>query len=225
MAMAKPREMLPQSVRFEVFRRDDFTCRYCGRSSPEVTLHVDHVHPFSEGGSDDLDNLVSACRECNTSKSAKLGIKPPPFPTTLKDSAMSSHPLIGLYGHTLTADGEYQYQFKILGTINANHTLFAVGFYSWDDARDTNVGFLELVDLISETKCALYVSHREWQFRGRNPNYQRKVRHKRARGEETFCKPGTGQYYNTPEEMSERIKRDDEQRKDALQHGRSPYPW
>lgn len=35
-------------------------------------LHCDHVHPKSKGGSDDLDNLVTACESCNTSKGDKL---------------------------------------------------------------------------------------------------------------------------------------------------------
>jgi 5-methylcytosine-specific restriction endonuclease McrA len=37
-------------VRFEVFKRDNFTCRYCGRKTPEVVLEVDHVVPVAEDG-------------------------------------------------------------------------------------------------------------------------------------------------------------------------------
>lgn len=56
-------------TRFEIFKRDNFTCRYCGRSSPEVVLEVDHVVPTSEHGTDDPINLVSACWSCNRGKS------------------------------------------------------------------------------------------------------------------------------------------------------------
>lgn len=56
-------------VRFEVFKRDDFTCRYCGRKSPEVVLEVDHIVPVCEGGSDDPMNLATSCWECNSGKS------------------------------------------------------------------------------------------------------------------------------------------------------------
>ena len=55
--------------RFEVFKRDKFTCQYCGRSAPDVTLEVDHIQPRSKGGSDDLLNLVTSCRDCNAGKS------------------------------------------------------------------------------------------------------------------------------------------------------------
>lgn len=57
-------------TRFEVFRRDNFTCRYCGASAPEVTVTVDHVTPVTLGGSDEPNNLVTACHDCNAGKSS-----------------------------------------------------------------------------------------------------------------------------------------------------------
>jgi hypothetical protein len=57
-------------TRFEVLRRDDHTCRYCGGKSPDVTLTVDHVVPVSLGGADDPTNLVAACKDCNAGKSS-----------------------------------------------------------------------------------------------------------------------------------------------------------
>lgn len=56
-------------TRFEIFKRDDFTCRYCGRTSPEVVLQVDHIVPRAAGGSDDPLNLATSCWECNSGKS------------------------------------------------------------------------------------------------------------------------------------------------------------
>ena len=56
-------------LRFEVFKRDCFTCRYCGRKSPDVVLEADHIIPRSEGGADDEMNLVTSCWECNRGKS------------------------------------------------------------------------------------------------------------------------------------------------------------
>lgn len=57
-------------VRFEVLRRDEHTCQYCGQMAPDVVLTVDHVVPVSLGGSDDPSNLVAACRDCNAGKSS-----------------------------------------------------------------------------------------------------------------------------------------------------------
>lgn len=56
--------------RFKVFSRDDFRCVYCGRSPKEhhITLEVDHIHPRSKKGSDNLENLATACYDCNRGK-------------------------------------------------------------------------------------------------------------------------------------------------------------
>lgn len=59
-------------TRFEVFKRDRFTCAYCGRTPPEVLLHVDHVVPRAAGGTDALANLITACATCNQGKAARM---------------------------------------------------------------------------------------------------------------------------------------------------------
>lgn len=63
------RKGLSKKTRFEVFKRDSFTCQYCGKSAPDVILVVDHLHPVSKGGSNDLLNLVTSCEGCNSGKS------------------------------------------------------------------------------------------------------------------------------------------------------------
>lgn len=60
-----------KTVRFEVFKRDSFTCQYCGAKAPEVVLHCDHIHPVAEGGTNDIMNLVAACADCNGGKGAR----------------------------------------------------------------------------------------------------------------------------------------------------------
>lgn len=59
-------------TRFEVLRRDNYACRYCGASAPDVKLTVDHVMPLALGGSDKPDNLVAACVDCNAGKSSSV---------------------------------------------------------------------------------------------------------------------------------------------------------
>lgn len=68
--MAK-RKSLTKGVRFEVFKRDRFTCLYCGAHPPQVKLHVDHVIAVANGGSNDIDNLATSCDSCNLGKSDK----------------------------------------------------------------------------------------------------------------------------------------------------------
>lgn len=57
-------------LRYEILRRDSYTCRYCGRSAPEVPLRVDHVTPVALGGGDQPTNLVTSCHDCNGGKSS-----------------------------------------------------------------------------------------------------------------------------------------------------------
>ena len=65
-----PRKGLSKKLRFEVFKRDDFSCQYCGATPPKVILEVDHIEPVALGGADDMDNLITACFPCNRGKSA-----------------------------------------------------------------------------------------------------------------------------------------------------------
>ncbi|HEY7236542.1 MAG TPA: HNH endonuclease [Gemmatimonadaceae bacterium] len=86
-------------VRFAVLTRDRFTCRYCGRSAPGVELQVDHVYPASRGGSDKIENLVAACRDCNASKSDKVL---PPMPRPIPPEqlvAVEATPQLKLLAH------------------------------------------------------------------------------------------------------------------------------
>lgn len=63
---------ITKKTRFEVFKRDSFTCQYCGRSAPDVILHVDHIQPVSKDGGDDILNLITSCVECNQGKKDRL---------------------------------------------------------------------------------------------------------------------------------------------------------
>lgn len=57
-------------LRFEILRRDNHACRYCGATAPEVKLLVDHVVPEALGGPTEPANLVTACEPCNSGKSS-----------------------------------------------------------------------------------------------------------------------------------------------------------
>lgn len=69
----RARDALPARLRFDVLQRDGFRCAYCGRSggAPGVVLHVDHVVPLVAGGATTVDNLVTACEECNLGKATR----------------------------------------------------------------------------------------------------------------------------------------------------------
>ncbi|SHJ71341.1 HNH endonuclease [Bradyrhizobium lablabi] len=65
------RAALSQKLRFEVFKRDSFTCQYCGRKAPEVILQCDHVKPVVAGGDADILNLITSCFDCNSGKGGR----------------------------------------------------------------------------------------------------------------------------------------------------------
>lgn len=69
--MAK-RKAIPKSIRFEVFKRDSFTCQYCGATAPACVLVIDHILPVAKGGDADILNLITSCDSCNSGKSDRL---------------------------------------------------------------------------------------------------------------------------------------------------------
>ena len=61
----RPRPRIALSKR-EILRRDNYTCQYCGRKGPPMT--IDHVYPRHLGGGHTWENLVAACPSCNRRK-------------------------------------------------------------------------------------------------------------------------------------------------------------
>ncbi len=65
------REYISGKLRWEIFKRDDFTCQFCGKTINQTLLHVDHILPVSKGGKSVVSNLQTLCEECNLRKSNK----------------------------------------------------------------------------------------------------------------------------------------------------------
>ncbi len=57
-------------IRQDVFAKYGGRCAYCGIEITEKSMQVDHIHPKIFKGSDDIENLNPACKECNNYKSA-----------------------------------------------------------------------------------------------------------------------------------------------------------
>jgi len=64
-------------MRYEIFKRDNFSCKYCGRDveNDKIKLHLDHIIPVSKGGKDIPTNLNTSCSECNLGKYDRLQSK------------------------------------------------------------------------------------------------------------------------------------------------------
>lgn len=65
------RKGISKKTRFSVFARDGFQCRYCGAQSDSTILVIDHIHPVCQGGTNDVENLITACEPCNQGKSGR----------------------------------------------------------------------------------------------------------------------------------------------------------
>jgi len=60
---------IPGSVRYEVLRRAGTRCESCGISIKDRALEVDHIHPVSKGGRNEISNYQALCYVCNSQKS------------------------------------------------------------------------------------------------------------------------------------------------------------
>lgn len=55
----------------QVWERDKMICFYCKQLCTETNKTVDHIKPLHKGGSNDMENLVTACKKCNQEKGKK----------------------------------------------------------------------------------------------------------------------------------------------------------
>jgi len=69
-----PRRRVAFSRR-NLYRRDNYTCHYCGRRPTHGRLTIDHVVPRSQGGRTSWENCVLACEECNKRKSDRSAVE------------------------------------------------------------------------------------------------------------------------------------------------------
>lgn len=63
------RPPIPASLRREVYARDGYACLHCGATEH---LSLDHIHPWSLGGPDTLENLQTLCKPCNSRKGTRV---------------------------------------------------------------------------------------------------------------------------------------------------------
>ncbi len=64
------RRPISKRMRFEIFKRDEFACQYCGQTPPAVVLEIDHIVAVISGGSSERHNLITSCFDCNRGKGA-----------------------------------------------------------------------------------------------------------------------------------------------------------
>lgn len=63
------RRKLTKTERQEIYDKCHGCCAYCGYPLEYKDMQADHVIPLYNGGKDELDNMLPACRSCNHYKS------------------------------------------------------------------------------------------------------------------------------------------------------------
>jgi len=63
------RKIMTEDERNEIFERDNWKCVFCGDTQ---NLQLDHIIPFSKGGTTDKSNLQTLCKKCNYKKGTKI---------------------------------------------------------------------------------------------------------------------------------------------------------
>lgn len=68
--LRKSQRQIDLKVSWAVFRRDGYRCRYCGNDHTPLT--VDHIVCWEQLGDSVIENLITACRNCNKNRGNKL---------------------------------------------------------------------------------------------------------------------------------------------------------
>lgn len=175
--MAKNRKNLSKRTRFEVFKRDDFQCRYCGSRAPEIVLHVDHIVAVANGGTDALENLIAACESCNAGKAAReLGEKAPPIPVSAAETMVDRAEQIEAYREAMAEWIEQRNAMRVEVAVAVyeaiwghedpgkmladEHAMNAMGFVE-------KLGFkkvLELATVTGRQTRKFYSFHKAWRY-------------------------------------------------------------
>jgi transcriptional regulator with XRE-family HTH domain len=70
------REPITRELKMLIAEKDNYECVYC---SAQAVLQVDHVYPYSLGGTNEPENLVTCCDKCNRKKQARTQLPPMVF--------------------------------------------------------------------------------------------------------------------------------------------------
>lgn len=133
------------AIRGRVLERDHFKCRRCGASA-EAILHVDHIVPKSRGGTDDIDNLQTLCRDCNLGKRDR-----PPHAADLRTQREAAKVVPGLIGWFAfgrpgkpPTEEDLGWQVHVVDEVAGK---YLVQRFSWIDGSPTSAVFVTPEDM------------------------------------------------------------------------------
>lgn len=160
------RKPLSKRTRFEVFKRDGFACVYCGAHPPAVILHVDHVVPVKGGGTNAIENLVTACAGCNGGKSAvPLSRKPASLKSIHADAEEREAQIVGYRNFCIQRDARIEADVSAVDAVFQEHN---PGYRLNDFAKRSVRRFLNQlsVDEVVEAVDIAYSASRpdQWKY-------------------------------------------------------------
>lgn len=149
------RKGIQPGQRWRIFARDSFTCRYCGQQPPDVVLEVDHVVAVANSGSNDDDNLVTACVDCNRGKSAKsMPAAKSPGSEGLQKAFQVAAEVPAVYGCFIDAAETASLMIKDKSGVSFEVAALAIGVCAmriaadvWNETRDSKSAKREFLKL------------------------------------------------------------------------------
>lgn len=133
---------ISNTQKFTIFKLDSFTCQYCGKKRPDVTLEVDHIVPVSKGGLSKIVNMVTSCKACNSSKNNSILET---YPDTILEAILRRHEYL-------------KTENKCSHISNQNPTQKTSQLFGKDVITDNKTGLLNATELIkSITKLKIMV--------------------------------------------------------------------
>lgn len=166
-----------QRLRFEIFKRDEFTCQYCGRTPPAVVLNCDHVVPVSGDGTDDPLNLITSCWDCNIGKSnVPLSQVPRPIGEQLEEATERRLQVNALNEFLMEQRAAVDTQVKQLGIYFYNLMASDRDRDQWVFPNDraasirtflkhlTYAEILEAMDIATKIRASLNNNEKRWKY-------------------------------------------------------------
>ncbi len=155
----KKRTAISKKTRFEVFKRDGFSCQYCGAHPPEAILEADHIQPVADGGPDHIDNLITSCFSCNRGKGARpLHAVPQSLSAKAQEVKEREEQIHGYYAALAQKRERIE---REIDEIDLIFSKFHPGYTLADSARRSVKNFLEKLGLPAVIE-AMEISGDRW---------------------------------------------------------------
>ena len=160
------RKALSKKIRFDIFKRDYFTCQYCGDTPPKVVLQVDHINPVKLGGTNEQDNLITSCQPCNIGKGAGSLSNIPQSLKEKSDSTAEKEAQIKGYNKILKKKQNRLESevWQVVHVIDEDKNSISKKQFSTIKKFIESIGLYEVIDAM-EIACTKNIYHEEDRFR------------------------------------------------------------